>query len=232
MSIELIAAVQSYWDVREAQAAKQALKGSSDTGTRSSVTGGQQMSAMEHLVVSLIKKENLPDLKYFTRSKLELPGYFRPEKKWDLIVISKQRLVCAIEFKSMVGPSFGNNFNNRTEEAIGNSVDIWTAFREGRFGSAPKPFLGFYFLLEDCETVHKPVKAAQPHFKTDPEFIGASYAKRYELLCRRLVRERHYDATCLTLATKGANTKICHPAEDIDFDRFIRALLSSARQFQ
>jgi len=33
-------------------------------------------------------------------------------------------LVAAIEAKSQVGPSFGNNFNNRTEEATVNRCQI------------------------------------------------------------------------------------------------------------
>lgn len=48
--------------------------------------------------------------------------YFRPNKKWDLLVVDNNELVIAIEFKSQVGPSFGNNFNNRTEEAMGSAV--------------------------------------------------------------------------------------------------------------
>jgi len=63
---------------------------------------------------------------------LELPGYYRSEKKWDLIALSGGELVAAMEFKSQVGPSFGNNFNNRCEEAIGSATDFWVAFREGR----------------------------------------------------------------------------------------------------
>lgn len=70
---------------------------------------------------------------------LELPGYFRPNKKWDLLVVDKNELVIAIEFKSQVGPSFGNNFNNRTEEAMGTALDIWTAYREGVFGAQQAP---------------------------------------------------------------------------------------------
>jgi hypothetical protein len=74
----------------------------------------------------------LPDV---TISKHEtvLPGYFRPAKEWDLLVISKNNLIASIEIKSQVGPSFGNNFNNRVEEALGNACDIWTAYREGIF---------------------------------------------------------------------------------------------------
>ena len=43
---------------------------------------------------------------------LTLPGYFRPTKLWDLLVTYKGQLIAAIELKSHVGPSFGNNFNN------------------------------------------------------------------------------------------------------------------------
>ena len=46
-----------------------------------------------------------------------LRRYFRPNKKWDFIVVVEGQLVAAREAKSQVGPSFGNNFNNRTEEA-------------------------------------------------------------------------------------------------------------------
>ena len=68
-------------------------------------------------------------------------------------MVSDGQLVTAMEFKSQVGPSFGNNFNNRSEEAIGSATDIWVAYREGRFGKTPTPFLGYFFLLEDCDRV-------------------------------------------------------------------------------
>ena len=159
-----------------------------------------------------------------TRTALELPGYYRAEKKWDLIVVSDGQLVTAMEFKSQVGPSFGNNFNNRSEEAIGSATDIWVAYREGRFGKTPAPFLGYFFLLEDCAQVKTPVRNKQPYFKVDPAFDKASYSKRYELLCRRLVLERVYTAACFVMATNSSPTKITQPAEDLQFQRFVAAL--------
>ncbi len=224
--------MQSYWDARGKQQQKQIEGGRIDAGTRGAVTGGSQMGALEVLVVDILKDAGLDELAIKTKLGLELPGYYRPEKKWDLIVVSRGQLVCALEFKSQVGPSFGNNFNNRTEEAIGNAVDIWTAFREGRFGTSPRPFLGYFFLLEDCAKVHKPVKLVEPHFKADPIFHGASYAKRYEILCRRLVHERNYDAACLTLATNEAATRISHPATDLEFRRFVGELRAAAERFK
>lgn len=217
-------AVLHYWTARQKQQEKQVEGGKIDAGTRGAVTGGTQMGALEVLVADILIEGGLSQVEVKTRTALELPGYYRPEKKWDLIVISKNQLVCAMEFKSQVGPSFGNNFNNRTEEAIGSAVDIWRAYREGRFGASPEPLLGYFFLLEDCPAVRKPVKPSEPYFKVDPEFMGASYSKRYELLCRRLVLDRLYKTACLTLATNEPSSKISHPADDLTFQRFVAAL--------
>ena len=175
-------AVQKYWDARSKNKEKQIEGGRIDAGTRGEVTGGTQMGAMEVLVADILCAAGLKKLDVKTRTALELPGYYRSEKKWDLIVISEGQLVTAMEFKSQVGPSFGNNFNNRSEEAIGSATDIWVAYREGRFGKTPAPFLGYFFLLEDCVKVRTAVRNKEPYFKVDPLFDKASYSRRYELL--------------------------------------------------
>jgi hypothetical protein len=214
--------VKHFWTARAKQQQKQVEAGKIDAGTRGAVTGGTQMGALEVLVTDILVEAGLKHLDVKTRTALELPGYYRPEKKWDLIVISEGQLVTAIEFKSQVGPSFGNNFNNRAEEAIGSATDIWVAFREGRFGTGPAPFLGYFFLLEDCPAVKRPISNKEPYFKVDPVFAEASYGQRYEFLCRRLVLERLYHAACLVLSTKKA--RISQPADDLTFHRFIAAL--------
>lgn len=224
-------AVQSYWAARSAAKAKQVEAGTIDAGNRGAVTAGTQMGALEVLVTDILIDAGLAQLDVRTRTALELPGYYRPEKEWDLLVVANGQLVTAIEFKSQVGPSFGNNFNNRVEEAVGSASDLWVAYREGRFGTAPRPFLGYFFLLEDVPQVHRPVRNYEPYFKVDPAFRGSSYSQRYELLCRRLVLERLYDATCLTLATNEADTKISHPAGDLSFGRFVAELRGNARRF-
>lgn len=210
---------------------KQIAGGKIDAGHRGEVTGGSQMGAMEVLVADILCEAGLNKLDIKTRTSLELPGYYRSEKKWDLIVVSDDQLVTAMEFKSQVGPSFGNNFNNRSEEAIGSATDIWVAYREGRFGVAPPPFLGYFFLLEDCPRVKTPVRNKEPYFAVDPAFTGASYSKRYELLCRRLVLERVYNAACLIIATNSPRTKINQPANDLNFQRFVAALRGHAVTF-
>lgn len=226
----LRAAVQSYWDVRAANREKQTREGRADIGTRGEVTGGAQMGATELLVADILCDAGLKRADIRTQSDLELPGYYRSEKKWDLVVVSCGQLVAAMEFKSQVGPSFGNNVNNRAEEAIGSATDIWVAYREGRFGTPP-PFLGYFFLLEDCAKVQSPVRNKEPHFKVDPVFHQASYSRRYELLCRRLVLERVYTAACFVIAENAPKTKITQPAEDLSFRRFVAALRGHVAAF-
>jgi hypothetical protein len=217
-------AVQSYWDARAKNKEKQREGGKIDAGTRGEVTGGTQMGAMEVLVADILCDAGLKKIDVKTRTALELPGYYRSEKKWDLIVVSDGQLITAMEFKSQVGPSFGNNFNNRSEEAIGSATDIWVSYREGRFGKTPAPFLGYFFLLEDCDSVKTPVRNKEPYFKVDPAFDKASYSKRYELLCRRLVLERVYNSACLVMATNSPQTTVTEPADDLNFRRFVAAL--------
>jgi hypothetical protein len=170
-----------------------------------------------------------------TRTSLELPGYFRATKTWDLIVVAEERLVLAMEFKSQAGKSIGNNVNNRSEEAVGSAKDIWTAFREGRFGAGPAPFLGYFFLLEDQPKVKRPVLNKEPYFKVDPVFQGVKnpkgtgyqgvpYCTRYELLCRRLVLERLYTASCFLITTNSQETVVTQPAADLTFQKFVAVL--------
>jgi hypothetical protein len=71
----------------------------------------------------------IPDRFVFRKRAVELPGYFRPTKEWDLLLVRDKTLIAAVEAKSQVGPSFGNNFNNRTEA---NVDTIHGAVREDR----------------------------------------------------------------------------------------------------
>lgn len=195
-------AVRHFWRTRAGQARRQKIAGRSDQGSRGAVTGGKQMDGFVSLVRDILRDGGISDDCIHTAMSLELPGYFRPEKKWDLIVVDGDVLVAAIEFKSQIGPSFGNNFNNRSEEAIGSAQDIWTAYREGAFPVLERPWLGYLMMLEDCPRSTSPVAVRQPHFPVFPEFVDASYAKRYQLLMTKLVRERLYDSACFLLSSR------------------------------
>jgi len=170
-------AVKFYWETRAKQTVRQATFGGRDQGLRAAVTGGAQMDGFIELLAKLVIEAGIDRSHIYYRESLELPGYFRPTKQWDFLVVVKGQLVAALEAKSQVGPSFGNNFNNRTEEAMGSALDLWTAFREKRFGTETRPWLGYFFLLDDCPKSQAAVGVKEPHFKVFEEFRNSSYAR-------------------------------------------------------
>lgn len=226
-------AIAHYWLTRKKQSKKQSASGHSDQGARSAVTGGAQMDGFISLITDLIIEAGAEQSNIFHRRHLELPGFFRPTKEWDLLLVKDNQLILALEAKSQVGPSFGNNFNNRTEEAMGSALDLWTAYREGAYNKTIKPWLGYVFLLEDCPESGKPVKVQEPHFKVFPEFVNASYGKRYELFCRKLVRERHYNVAAFLMASEkdGLKGRYSEPADDLAFEIFAKSLVAQVAAF-
>jgi hypothetical protein len=135
-----------------------------------------------------------------------------------LILSPKGKLIAVIELKSQVG-SFGNNFNNRTEEALGSATDLWTAYREKAFGDHPAPWAGFFMLVERSAKSTTPVRVSEPFFPVFPDFKATSYLDRYRLLCQRLMLERLYTQCCLTWVSND------HQYGEVDsaigFDQFI-----------
>src|SRR4051812_11775979 len=99
-------AVKFYWQTRAKQVAKQKSAGGADQGLRSAVTGGAQMDGFIELLTKLVIEAGIDRSHiFYRRGFLELPGYFRPTKQWDFIVVVKGQLVAALETKSQVGPS-------------------------------------------------------------------------------------------------------------------------------
>jgi type-2 restriction enzyme paeR7I len=109
-------------------------------------------------------------------------------------------LVAAMEFKSQRGPSFGNNFNNRTEEALGLAADSQMAVERGLFGRL-KPWFGFVMLVERAKGSLGAVRVpSNMPFPADTIFNGASYIDRYRFFFERMVAEGNYDAVALLTA--------------------------------
>ena len=214
------AAVRHFWTTRET------TKGSGQGGTRDAVISGKNMDGFIDLVRHVAVHCGLPPESVITdKRRVILPGYFRATKNWDVLVIHRRRLIAVFEFKSQVG-SFGNNFNNRSEDVIGAAADLWVAHHHGAYsdGATPSldsllasdsalpllhpdlqrdprpPFLGWLMLLEECPGSMTPVRCDEPHYRVFPEFRGASYAKRYQILCERLMEGHLYTAASLVLS--------------------------------
>ncbi|MGH9615821.1 MAG: PaeR7I family type II restriction endonuclease [Acidobacteriaceae bacterium] len=219
-------AVRYFWSTREMQSAAQGTKsGQRDSGLRTAVTGGKQMNGFVEIVRDFLGESGIDKPHIYCDRSVELPGWFRAEKKWDLLIVVEGCLIAAVEFKSQVG-SFGNNFNNRSEEALGSAADIWASYREGAFAPSQRPWLGYFMMLEDAEASTRPIGVCETHFKVFPEFRGASYAQRYEILLTKLVRERHYDCAALLLssASDGLHGRFREPSPELTFVGLLKSL--------
>jgi hypothetical protein len=216
LAVRIRGAVAHYWSTRGRQAGAAGQ-------TAEDARGGKHLDGFIRILSELAGIAGFEPGEMRFRSKLELPGYYRATKQWDMLLVRGPRLCAAMEMKSQVGPSFGNNHNNRVEEAVGSSEDLWTAYREGRLGSHP-PFVGYFFLLEDAPGANRVIKTKPDSvFAPDPVFRETTYAQRYGILCRRLVLERKYSASCLVLAPRGATGEYHEPSEELGFAHLARA---------
>ncbi|MCL2735713.1 MAG: PaeR7I family type II restriction endonuclease [Propionibacteriaceae bacterium] len=227
------AAVRHFWESRAIATSRQQASGHADHGERAGVTAGKNMDGFIDMFAALARANGMTHAQVYTqRAAVTLPGYYRATKNWDLLMFNGRRLLAAIELKSQVGPSFGNNFNNRAEEAIGTAHDFWTAFREGAYGvDQPRPFVGWVMLVEDTWASREPVQRVDaPHFDVRPEFRGTSYLERYEILCRRLMMENLY--TCAAVITSsrdaGADGGYSHVSQATSLRTFATTFASYA----
>ncbi|MCI6872739.1 MULTISPECIES: PaeR7I family type II restriction endonuclease [Hallerella] len=210
---EITKAVSFFWKSKQKQ-----LATSVDKSNRGAVVGGKQMDGFISLLKKVAENSGVPRSCIYTKNNY-LPGFFRSSKNWDFLVISpSKKLIAAIELKSQIG-SYGNNFNNRTEEAIGSAVDLWTAYRENQFPNQQAPWVGYIMVVGKDIGSTTPVKNNELIYPVLPEFGKASYIDRYRILCKKLKLERHYTSTALLWTS--SEKKYGDVAEDISLNSFL-----------
>ena len=222
---EFQAAVRNFWTVRENQAEQQRLEGRLDAGTRGAVTGGQHLNQVALLIARVFEDAGIPPA---GDSRL-LPGYYRASKNWDVVITYKGAIVAIIELKSQVG-SFGNNFNNRVEEMIGQSRDLWRAAQEGLLGEI-RPWFGYLMLLESSERSQALLREPRTAFPLDPEFNGTRYIDRYQIAFKRLVLEGDLNAVCLVTTDRREDT-VGYPDRTMTFTAFATSIHGRAAEIR
>jgi hypothetical protein len=233
---QLSRAVQYFWRMRSSQHKRQGTDtGKKDAGNRAAVTGGKHADGFTRLLAAIVKDSGLKNATVHISKKKPrtLPGFYRACKEWDLVVLSGRNLIAVVEVKSQVG-SFGNNFNNRVEEALGNATDFWAAYREGILKPSQRPWLGYLFMLEERPASVRPTKRITlTPFAVDEAFQRHSYAKRYELLCMRLLRDRLYDGACFFTSNAATGTRgtFQEPNVELSIHAFAVSLHARAAAF-
>jgi hypothetical protein len=224
-------ALAELWRMRQAAREK-----SKEKSGRGEATSGRHMDPLSTLLVRFIRESGLEGAEFYMDRRAALPGYFRPIKTWDLAVVRDGALIMALELKSHIG-SYGNNFNNRVEEALGSAVDLGTALVEGVLREhvpnvagtgVMKPFRGWLMVLPWEEATEKTTKVPfTPLFPLDPAFLAkddrhlVSYADRYKLFVQRTVLKGHYDAAALILSRPHSEDYASY-----NLDVFLRGLFA------
>ena len=150
-------AVAAYWGAKREQNELSVIKNRVGAGTAGSVRGGKHFDAIAALLAKFFLEAGYPPdaIRITVQHRLELPGYYRPQKMWDVVVAHENTLVAAFELKALGGPSYGNNYNNRVEEALGSAVDLRRAALADLF-PGEKPWLGYFFVMEDGQGSRSP----------------------------------------------------------------------------
>jgi len=211
----------------DAASQRQVLRGAHDQGARSQVTGGKHMNVIADVIRDdLISCGFKEDCVYYENGCLRLPGWFRPSKSWDLLAFEDENLLAAIELKS-INSSFGNNANNRAEEALGSATDAAHAIKNELipYKTVP-PMLGFVLVVRLCDESMKPGNSTQPSiYPVDEVFADSSYMQRLSILCRRLLSERLYQAVWI-VGVDPANKIIVEPETDLTYEKFLASIHS------
>ncbi|MFE5030284.1 PaeR7I family type II restriction endonuclease [Streptomyces sp. NPDC056683] len=217
-------AIAAYWGVKELQGEQSAIRDAVGAGTAGSVRGGKHFDSIATLIAQFFIHAGYPkeSIRVKTSQRLELPGYYRPQKQWDVVVVHEGVLVAAFELKALGGPSYGNNYNNRVEEALGSAVDLRRAALAELF-PREKPWLGYFFVMEDGDGSRRPVKTATGALPVDSIWHGASYQDRFGIFCRRLVDEQLYDAVCY-VTSSAADPYPKEPVDSLDWRHFAAAI--------
>lgn len=221
---EVSEAVKWFWATQDTQKAKQQKFANSTRGRRANVLGGKQMDGFASLVEDILLRFGVPQASIVHNYQATLPGYFRSEKEWDTAVVHEGQLLAAVEFKS-IASYFGNNLNNRTEEALGSNTDLRQAFEQGVFAPSAPPWVGYLMLMAKDDKSTRPVSVREPRFAVDPVFDGASYALRGEVLCLRMVRQQLVNGAVFMLSDpNGPEGNFSQPNDELRFERFARRL--------
>lgn len=203
MRSDIEQAILGMYDAIDRAAQRQLATGHTDQGRRRGITSGKHLLPLTEIIRSDLIALGFTDDEVFSGgNECVLPGWFRPSKSWDLVGIHNTDLICAVELKS-ISSSFGNNANNRAEEAIGSAYDADTAYRESLLGDGKvPPVLGYVMVVRDCEQSRGvPRGAMEPaRYEIDPYFNGASYLERFSILCSRLRKKSLYNAVWLIFA--------------------------------
>ncbi|MCI6231843.1 MAG: PaeR7I family type II restriction endonuclease [Selenomonas sp.] len=219
---------------REEKAAQvQESRGGYDIGRRSAVTAGKHFDPLSEYISKELQTYGVASESIFWNEKLNIPGWFRASKQWDMLAFHQEDMIAAIEFKS-IGSSYGNNINNRVEEALGSAYDTHHAVKYNLYRSEGKiPPMFAYLLVARKESASTRIVRPREmvHFPADKEFMDTSYLDRCRIFCDRLLQERVYDAVWLVYVDVE-HEDVEEPLASLSYEQFMHRIKSQVELFR
>lgn len=164
------------------------------------------MAGFTDLVVDIVCANGLTRAHVLQHDRqVSLPGHFSATQLWDIVVVNEGRLIAAVKFDYLPGASLSACASCDCDKVLGRAMELQAAYRRGVFGETRKPFVGYLMLLEDAPASRRPATDASPNFPLSPEFRRASYAERYNILCRKLMADNLYTVAAVILLPSSAS---------------------------
>lgn len=203
-------AIKDFWDKRDEKSGTQAA--------------AHDKAILELIVKDLIKQGWKEKDIFIPRTAQDknglVPGYYRAAKSWDIICRTNGKPKICIEFKSQVG-SYGNNENNRYEEAMGSAIDLRAKYGE-------EIALGFIYVI--CHEDKSTSITKDRIDDIDEAFKTSSHIERRQVfaerICTRINGVKLYDSSAILMVKK--NGEFYHPDnESISIEGFVERLCNT-----
>ncbi|MDN5973375.1 PaeR7I family type II restriction endonuclease [Bifidobacterium crudilactis] len=227
MKKEMEEAILEYVRLMKDAKTKNAGGDHAQQGNRGALTSGKHMSPIEQVIRKDLMAEGLKGYEVYSGGlNMNLPGWYRPAKNWDLLAVHDGRLIAAIELKSQ-NSSAGNNFNNRVEESLGSAEDASKAVKNGLIPGVPAPAFAFAMFVTIPDMMRKR-RIPSAKFNPDPIFKDTSYWERYVIFLQRAIAERLYQTSWLVFIDTE-KMEVTEPCDDFTYEKFITMLKGQTR---
>ncbi|MFJ4918424.1 PaeR7I family type II restriction endonuclease [Streptomyces sp. NPDC088725] len=153
----------------------------------------------------------------------ELPGsYGLGRSAWDISIFRDDIPLAAVTFRSLSGPGYGNNFNNRIQELTGNAFAVRQ--HDGQSIEKFRPYLGLFFIIQEGEGANRPTRRSRG--STTETVWGPSYKEQLGETFAQFRSDGLYDGIAYVSASTDENPSLEEPRPDMPVNGFIDALVT------
>lgn len=205
-------AARFYWTARERRM-QEAIRGDASTHGISAIRTGGRFDDLVTALIGALTEHGIDQSWIRVGRAAEFPGsYGLGRSAWDVAIFRDDIPLAAITIKTLGGPGYGNNFNNRIQELTSNAFAVRQ--HDGQSIERFRPYLGIFFLLEEGKGANTPLRIPQ----------GISYKERLGETFAQFHSDGLYDGVAYVSASKGEDPSFEEPRPDMSVKGFVDGL--------